>query len=312
MRDITYPPVILTAKTLFKLLGMKFQMSGTENIPREGGAILAANHIGYVDFIFDGFAAQPSKRLVRFMAKKEAFDHRITGPIMRSLHHISVDREQGEQSYRDAVEYARSGEIVGIFPEATISRSFEIKELKTGAVRMAAEAGVPLIPMVTWGTQLLKTKDHPSDLKGRGKTIGLHVGEPLEVTGADPVAETEQLRSAMSALLDKAIAEYPIPPEGQWWAPARHGGLAPRPRRPAASTTRRRPPARPSAQRAESVVAASSVGHLAQEVEVPVVPGRLLDEMEQHAHRTVRPGARRKRASRSVSAKKAACCRTSS
>ena len=52
-----------------------------------------------------------------------------------------------------------------------------------------------IAPMVTWGTQLLKTKDHPSDLKGRGKTIGLHVGEPLEVTGTDPVAETEQLRA---------------------------------------------------------------------------------------------------------------------
>ena len=59
MRDITYPPVILTAKTLFKVLGMNFQMSGTEHIPRKGGAILAANHIGYVDFIFDGFAAHP-------------------------------------------------------------------------------------------------------------------------------------------------------------------------------------------------------------------------------------------------------------
>jgi len=229
MRDFTYPPVILTAKTLFKTLGMKFQMSGTEHIPRTGGAILAANHIGYVDFIFDGFAAQPSGRLVRFMAKKEAFDHKISGPIMRSLHHISVDRENGQASYDQAVEYARNGEIVGIFPEATISRSFEIKELKTGAVRMAAEAGVPLIPMVTWGTQLLKTKDHPSDMKGRGKTIGLHVGAPLEVTGEDPVAETALLREAMTELLDKAIADYPLSPEGQWWAPARHGGTAPTP-----------------------------------------------------------------------------------
>jgi 1-acyl-sn-glycerol-3-phosphate acyltransferase len=229
MRDLTYPPIILTAKTLFKVLGMKFQMSGTEHVPRTGGAILAANHIGYVDFIFDGFAAQPSGRLVRFMAKREAFDHRISGPIMRSLHHISVDRDNGQESYDRAVEYARNGEIVGIFPEATISRSFEIKELKTGAVRMAAEAGVPLIPMVTWGTQLLKTKDHPSDLKGRGKTIGLHVGEPLQVTGEDPVAETARLREAMTALLDKAIADYPISPEGQWWAPARHGGTAPTP-----------------------------------------------------------------------------------
>ena len=227
MRDYTYPATILTAKTLFKALGMKFQMSGTEHVPRTGGAILAANHIGYVDFIFDGLAAQPSKRLVRFMAKKEAFDHKITGPIMRSFHHISVDRANGVQSYDDAVQYARDGEIVGIFPEATISRSFEIKELKTGAVRMAAEAGVPLIPMVTWGTQLLKTKDHPSDLKGRGKTVGLHVGAPLEVTGEDPVAETARLREAMSALLDHAIESYPLSPQGQWWAPARHGGTAP-------------------------------------------------------------------------------------
>ncbi|MFD1859679.1 1-acyl-sn-glycerol-3-phosphate acyltransferase [Aeromicrobium camelliae] len=229
MRDLTYPPVIVTAKTLFKLLGMRFQMSGTEHIPRSGGAVLAANHVGYVDFVFDGLAAQPSGRLVRFMAKKEAFEHPVSGPLMRSFHHISVDRENGEDSFRQAVDYARSGEIVGIFPEATISRSMEIKELKTGAVRIAAEAGVPLIPMVTWGTQLLKTKDHPSDLWGRGKTIALHVGEPLMVTGADPVAETEQLHAAMSALLDKAITEYPIAPEGQWWAPARHGGLAPTP-----------------------------------------------------------------------------------
>jgi len=227
MRDYIYPSVILTAKTLFKALGITFQMSGTEHLPRTGGAILAANHIGYVDFVFDGYAAQPQKRLVRFMAKKEAFEHKVSGPIMRSLHHISVDRDNGEASYNQAVEYARNGEIVGIFPEATISRSFEIKELKTGAVRMAAEAGVPLIPMVTWGTQLLKTKDHPSDLKGRGKTIGLHVGEPLLVTGAEPMAETQQLRAAMTALLDKAIAAYPISPEGQWWAPARHGGTAP-------------------------------------------------------------------------------------
>lgn len=229
MRDLTYPPIIGTAKTLFKVLGMSFQTSGTEHIPREGGAILASNHVSYVDFIFNGLAAQPAGRLVRFMAKKEAFDHKVSGPIMRSMHHIPVDRAQGEASLHEAAEYARRGEIVGIFPEATISRSMEVKEIKTGAVRAAAEAGVPLVPMVVWGTQLLKTKDHDADLWGRGKTIALHVGEPIPVTGEDPVAETALLHESLTALLDKAIREYPVSPEGQWWAPARYGGTAPTP-----------------------------------------------------------------------------------
>src|SRR5680860_1076106 len=186
--------------------------------PRGGRRLPRGHPHRYIDFVFDGFAAQPSKRLVRFMAKKEVFDHKISGPLMRSLHHIPVDRGHGEDSYRKAVEYARAGEIVGIFPEATISRSMEIKQLKTGAVRMAAEAGVPLIPMVTWGTQLLKTKDHGKDLK-RGKTIALRVGKPLDVTGQDPLVETAKLHESMSALLAKVIREYPISPEGHWWAP---------------------------------------------------------------------------------------------
>ena len=143
MRDLTYPPIIVTAKAAFKALGLRFRMEGTEHIPRTGPALLAVNHVSYVDFVFGGFAAQPSKRLVRFMAKKEIFDHRFGGPLMRSLHHIEVDRGEGLGSYKEALRYLAMGEVVGIFPEATISRSFEIKELKTGATRMAAEAGVP-------------------------------------------------------------------------------------------------------------------------------------------------------------------------
>src|SRR6478672_13722307 len=141
MRDVTYPPIIVTAKTAFRALGESFQMSGTEHVPREGGVLLAFNHISYVDFIYGGFAAHPSRRLVRFMSKRELFDHRLTGPLMRSLHHISVDRADGIASYDEGLRYLREGEVVGIFPEATISRSFELKEFKTGAARMAAEAG---------------------------------------------------------------------------------------------------------------------------------------------------------------------------
>lgn len=228
MLDLTYPPIIVTAKVAFRALGLRFQLSGTEHIPRTGGVLLALNHISYVDFILGGFAAQPSKRLVRFMAKRETFDHPVSGPVMRSLHHISVDREDGVHSMHQAVEYLRQGEVVGIFPEATISRSFEIKELKSGATRIAAEAGVPLVPVVLWGTQRMFTKDHPRDL-GRGKTIAIRVGEPLHPTGEHPAAETHELRERMKSLLDEAIASYPAEeqPPGSWWLPARFGGSAP-------------------------------------------------------------------------------------
>ena len=228
MRDITYPPVILAAKTGFRLLGQRFAMTGTEHVPRTGGVLLACNHIGYVDFVYGGLAANPSGRLVRFMAKRELFDHALVGPLMRSLHHIEVDRGAGEASFRRAVDFLQRGEAVGIFPEATISRAMELKEFKTGAVRIAAAAGVPLVPVILWGTQRMMTKDHPRDFS-RGKTIAIRVGAPLHPTGADPVAETAELHAVMSTMLDETIRAYPVAeqPPGSWWLPAAHGGSAP-------------------------------------------------------------------------------------
>jgi 1-acyl-sn-glycerol-3-phosphate acyltransferase len=230
VRDLTYPPIIVMAKLGFRALGFRFAMSGTEHVPRSGGAVLALNHISYLDFVLGGYAAQPSKRLVRFMAKRELFDHRWTGPLMRSLHHISVDRAEGVASYDEAVRHLRMGEVVGIFPEATISRSFELKEFKTGAARLAATAGVPLVPAVLWGTQRIKTKDHPQDFS-RGKTIAIRVGEPLEPAGRSPVTETAELKARMAGLLDDAIRGYPAEeqPPGSWWLPASYGGSAPTP-----------------------------------------------------------------------------------
>ena len=230
MRDVTYPPIIWTALTAFKALGHTFQMTGTEHVPREGGVLLAYNHISYVDFIYGGFAARPSRRLVRFMAKREIFDHRLAGPLMRSLHHIEVDRSAGEKSLETALSHLKAGEAVGIFPEATISRSMDLKEFKTGAVRIAAEAGVPLVPVILWGTQRMLTKDHPRDF-GRGKTIAITVGEPMHPTGADPIGDTRELKARMTRMLDATVAAYPIDeqPPGSWWVPARLGGSAPTP-----------------------------------------------------------------------------------
>jgi 1-acyl-sn-glycerol-3-phosphate acyltransferase len=191
--------------------------------------VLAINHVSYVDFIMAGYGAVDAKRLVRFMAKRETFDHPVSGPLMRSMHHISVDRADGQRSYDDAVQYLRDGEVVGVFPEATISRSFLVKELKTGAVRMAADAEVPLIPLVLWGTQRLLTKDHPRDLS-RHKTISVSVGEPIDPQG-NAVERTKHLHTVMTGMLDTAIRSFPAEeqPAGSWWLPASYGGSAPTP-----------------------------------------------------------------------------------
>lgn len=228
MLDLTYPPVILACKTGFRLLGQKIDIVGADLVPRTGGVLLACNHIGYVDFVYGGLAANPAGRKVRFMAKRELFDHKLTGPLMRSMHHIEVDRGEGLASFRTAVDYLRDGEAVGIFPEATISRAMELKEFKTGAVRIAAEAGVPLVPVVMWGTQRMLTKDHPKDFS-RGKTILLRVGEPMHPTADDPVAETAELHRVMSQMLEESIRDYPADeqPPGSWWLPKRFGGSAP-------------------------------------------------------------------------------------
>lgn len=225
-RDLSYPPIIRSAKLAFRALGQKITVTGAEHVPRSGGVLLAVNHISYVDFIYGGLAANPSGRLVRFMAKKEIFDHAVGGPVMRSMSHIAVDRAAGDQSLRIGLDYLRSGEAVGIFPEATISRSFELKEFKTGAVRIAAGAEVPLVPVIVWGTQRMLTKGHRRDFS-RGKAISISVGAPMRPTGEDPAAETAALHAVMAGMLDEVIRSYPQYEDGAWWLPASYGGSAP-------------------------------------------------------------------------------------
>ena len=226
MTELVYSSIISMAKLGFRALGQRIDVTGLEHLPRTGGALLACNHIGYVDFIYGGVAPERIGRRVRFMAKRELFDHPVSGPIMRACRHIEVDRADGEASATRARELLEQGELVGIFPEATISRAMEIKELKTGAVRIAAAAGVPLVPVVLWGTQRMMTKDHAKDFS-RGKAISIRVGEPLPVSGEDPVAETALLLGALQGLLAASIAAYPQQEQDAWWLPASYGGSAP-------------------------------------------------------------------------------------
>lgn len=224
MSDRVYPPVIAAAKLMFKVLDMRITVEGAHHVPRTGGAVLASNHVSYLDFIFAGYGARPSGRLTRFMAKHEIFANKIAGPLMRGMHHIPVDRSAGQASFQQALSALRTGEVVGIFPEATISRSFTVKDIKSGANRLAHEAGVPIIPVALWGTQRLWTKGRPKDLTQRHIPITILIGEPFEASPGD--SGDGLLRKRMQDLLDTAQANYPTEP-GAWWAPRHLGGTAP-------------------------------------------------------------------------------------
>lgn len=230
MTDLVYPPVIGSARVAFKLMNLKFCIVGGENIPASGGAVIASNHVSYLDFIFVGLGADESKRLVRFMAKDSVFSNRVSGPLMKGMHHIPVDRSAGADAYENALEALRNGEVIGVFPEATISRAFLIKDLKSGAARLAAQAEVPLIPMVVWGGQRMMSKGTPRSLS-RGNHIYITIGEPLyPAADDDPNEVTAELKRHMKTLLEDTIDRYPVKPrddDDRWWLPATHGGTAP-------------------------------------------------------------------------------------
>ena len=241
MRDFVYPPVITGIKIIWRALGLKFKFKGQEHLPLKGGAILAMNHIGYLDFALVGTGVLPRNRFVRFMAKKEIFANKIVGPFMRGMHHISVDRENGSTSFVAALRALKSGEIIGIFPEATISRSWEIKDLKSGAVRLSQGANVPIIPTIVWGSQRIFTKGHKPNLKRNSFPISVYFGEPYFVTKGEDVDAAElDLKRRLENLLRVVQGEYPDSHEGQWWAPARLGGTAPTPEQVKLESERRR------------------------------------------------------------------------
>jgi 1-acyl-sn-glycerol-3-phosphate acyltransferase len=228
--DLVYPPVVVAIKLFWKYLGLRFDFQGVHHIPRDGGAILSINHVGYLDFALTGTAALPTGRYVRFMAKKEVFDNKLAGPLMRGMHHISVDRSSGSASFVAALRALRAGEIVGIFPEGTISVSFEIKELKSGAVRLAMAAGVPVIPTIVWGSQRIWTKKVKRNLRREKFPVTVAFGEPLYFDKQSDVEASESLlRETMIAMLHEVQQKYPDSHQGQRWAPLRLGGSAPAP-----------------------------------------------------------------------------------
>lgn len=227
-----YSTAIAVGRTLFGGLGLKRIVTGADNIPETGGAVLAITHFGYMDFaLTEWMVWGRTRRRVRFLAKKGAFDKPFVGWLLRGMRHISVDMTAGAEAYSKAIVALKAGEMLGVFPEAGVNTSFTVRELKTGTVRMAAEAGVPVIPIAVWGGHRLLTKGRKPSLREAFRApIRYVIGTPIHVDAtADPRESTLALRKTLQSLLDEAQATYPIDGRGTWWQPAHLGGTAPTP-----------------------------------------------------------------------------------
>ena len=220
-----YRGIEMAAALAARSLGTTITYQGMEHIPARGGAVIAMNHISYIDYLPAGLATRQRRRRIRYMLKAEALENPAIDFIIRKTQCIPVDRSAGAGAYAEAVRRLRAGQLVGVFPEATISRSFELKDFKTGAVRMALEAQAPIVPLILWGSQRMWTKGHPRNLGRKKIPWVIRAGPPLEPIGA--VEELgAALRAEMTEILHEVQEQYPHPP-GAFWVPRRLGGGAP-------------------------------------------------------------------------------------
>ena len=245
--------LLATLAVLFvRSLRWKLTVVGLDNVPRTGGAVLTWNHTSHVDFILAAWGPRRVKRLPRFLAKRELWSSGLSRRVVTAVGAVPVDRTSGEgraRSFEAAVEALRDGAIVAVAPEGTISSSFEPLPFRTGAVRMAQAAGVPIIPCATWGGHRLVTYDHSfSPRRAWRIPVTVRYGEPIHVGAEEDIdAATDRLRRATVALVHELQEHYPDGnPAGAWWVPARLGGGAPSPEPdPAASVADPGPPGDP-------------------------------------------------------------------
>ncbi|BBX99111.1 lysophospholipid acyltransferase family protein [Mycobacterium lacus] len=217
----------LLVPTIVAANGNKITFHGLQNIPERGGAVIALNHTSYVDWIPASIAAYERRRRLRFMIKAEMQEVRAVNYVIKHAQLIPVDRSDGADAYAVAVQRLREGELIGLHPEATISRSYELRQFKSGAARMALEAQVPIVPLIVWGAQRIWPKGHPKKLFRNKVPITVAAGPALPPRG-NAEQLNSALRQAMNSLLYRVQEEYPHP-QGEHWVPRRLGGTAPSP-----------------------------------------------------------------------------------
>src|SRR2546430_1347904 len=198
---IVLPPIIKAM--------MKRDWHGQEHIPRDGGVIIAPNHLSYADWAAVALFTYQAGRYPFFLIKSSAFDVRLLGPFLRDCGQLPVHRDRADatlvvKELKDAEASLRAGGCLIVYPEGTASRDPDLWPMvgKTGVARLALTTGAPVIPVAHWGAQAIlpygSTKPHlvPRHL------VRMLAGPPVDLSAyrGQPLGR-EVLRGATAAVM---------------------------------------------------------------------------------------------------------------
>ena len=179
----------------------RVEAEGCEHIPSRGGAVIAANHLSFIDSLFIPLVL---RRRVTFLAKCEYFENRRTAWFFRLAGQIPCDRKDGTEALETARNVLQHGGIVAIYPEGTRSPDGRLYRGRTGAARLALDEGVPVIPCGLRGTDKVMPR-HMRRPRVRGrKRVFVDFGAPLDLQRwAGPGGSPQALRPATDVVMSQ-------------------------------------------------------------------------------------------------------------
>ncbi|MGZ5317430.1 MAG: lysophospholipid acyltransferase family protein [Actinomycetota bacterium] len=180
------------------------RIEGLEHIPATGPAIVACNHVSYLDPLTNANAVMKAGRRPRFLAKRDLFEIPVVGSAFRGANQIPVQRGRGDQTPLLLAEEALAGgEVVVIYPEGTVTKREDHLPMdgKTGTIRLSLASGVPIVPLASWGSQAVWQKSGPGSLKF-GRSVWTTIGTPIDVTARrDEVGDREAVKAMTADLM---------------------------------------------------------------------------------------------------------------
>ncbi len=219
----------VTASIALPLMGLisRITVRGIDNVPATGAFILAPCHFSAIDPVVMGVALWKAGRTPHFMAKESLFRVPILGSVLRGLGQIPVERTGQQRAMgpmKAARSLAKSGGGIIVYPEGSLTRDPDLWPMrgKTGAVRMALDADIPLIPAAHWGTQILMPRYSGKIRFFPPTTITVLIGKPIDLSAFRGKAVDQKLLTAATEILMSAIADLQgqlrgaTPPTTRW------------------------------------------------------------------------------------------------